>query len=209
MAIKNSLTGGTNYTQAVFRVLLDCMARPGKISGIKPVSHDFNFYFNPYILGVAITLLDQEVTFCINNDQNNSALNLTIYTLSSHVSLSDCDYFLVDGKESFDMQRLKKGQFKYPDQSATIICQVEQLLSAEQIERTKAVKLQLTGPGILNTHYLYITGLNQKILPSWQDCNREFPLGLDWIFVDQSGRLSCVPRSTKFAWAESSLREVV
>lgn len=47
------------YTQSLFRTLLDCMSRPGKIGQIKPASYGLSFSFTDYTLGVAITLLDQ------------------------------------------------------------------------------------------------------------------------------------------------------
>ncbi len=84
----SNLTKETSYTQAVFRILLDCMARPGKIAAIEPAVRGFNFCFNAYILGVAITLLDQEVSFCIHSDRHNSAIQLQMYTLSHHASLA-------------------------------------------------------------------------------------------------------------------------
>lgn len=187
------------YTQILFRTLLDCMARPGKIGRIKPATCGLNCCFNDYVLGVAVTLLDQEVTFHIFKDRHNSSAQLQIYTLSRHRNIEECDYLLVDGKENFDIQRLKKGSLKFPDESATVICQVSQL-SKEPLFRPGAVKLQLYGPGIQNKQTLYVDGLNEQILKPWQNCNREFPLELDWIFVDQSGWICCIPRSTGFVW---------
>ncbi len=187
------------YTQSLFRTLLDCMSRPGKIGRIEPASCGLSFSFTDYTLGVAITLLDQEVTFHVYNDRNNSSVQLQMYTMSRQVSMEECDYFFVNGNENFDVSRLKKGILEFPDESATVICQVRKL-SGERILRPDAIKLQLQGPGIRDTNTLYIYGLNQQVIEPWQQCNQEFPLGLDWIFVDEDGKVCCIPRSTKFCW---------
>ncbi|MCD5406501.1 MAG: phosphonate C-P lyase system protein PhnH [Desulfotomaculum sp.] len=198
--IASEITG----TQITFRALLDCMARPGKIASLKMFNGHFEFCFNRYTLGVAITLLDQEVTFHLPDHQGDSAQQLQMYTLARPAELVDCDYLLVNGKENFAVQQLKTGHLKYPDESATIICQVAQLAAdqsgLEQSAPTDIVKLQLQGPGILKMCQVYISGLNRQLLAPWQQCNQEFPLGLDWIFIDQAGQVCCIPRSTKFTW---------
>lgn len=187
------------YTQSLFRTLLDCMSRPGKIGQIKPASCGLSFSFTDYTLGVAITLLDQEVTFHIYNDRNSSSVQLQMYTMSQQVSMEECDYFFVNEDENFDVRRLKKGSLEFPDESATVIYQVHKL-SEERILHPGAIKLQLQGPGIRDTNILYIYGLNQQVIEPWHQCNQEFPLGLDWIFVDEEGKVCCIPRSTRFSW---------
>lgn len=187
------------YTQDVYRLLLDCMARPGKIRRINPANCGVSLSSGDYILGVAITLLDQEATFHIFEDISNSSEQLRIYTGSRAENIENCDYLVIDGEKIFNIHCLKKGSLKFPDESTTVICQVRQLLS-ESTTKSGVIKLELQGPGIQSSQILYIDGLNKEMMKPWQDCNSEFPLGLDWVFVDLTGQLSCIPRSTDFIW---------
>lgn len=189
----------TTYTQDVYRSLLDCMARPGKINRINHADCGLSLSFSNYILGIAITLLDQEVTFNIFGDISNSSGQLQMYTKSRPSSIENCDYFIVNGGGIFDIHRLKRGSLKFPDESATVICQVRQVLSGTAI-RPGAIKMGLQGPGIHDKQTLYVDGLNKEMMEPWQECNSEFPLGIDWILVDLTGQLSCIPRSTNFIW---------
>lgn len=189
----------TTYTQEVYRLLLDCMAHPGKIRQINPANCGLSLSFSDYILGVTITLLDQEVTFHIFEDISHSSGQLQMYTKSRPENIENCDYLIIDGDKIFDIHRLKKGSLKFPDESTTVICQVREMLS-ESATKSGVIKIELQGPGIQSRQTLYVDGLNKEMMKPWQDCNSEFPLGLDWIFVDLTGQLSCIPRSTDFMW---------
>jgi len=185
------------YTQSVFRTLLDCMSRPGKIGCIPPAKCGLNLSINDYTLGVAITLLDQEVTFYICGDRDKASPQLQLYTMSRKSSIKECDYLIVEGNKFFDINEMKKGTFTFPDESATVICQV-QLLS--KIPKPGAIELHLTGPGVKDMQNIYINGLIEQVINPWKQCNREYPLGIDWIFVDHNGNVCCIPRSTRFSW---------
>lgn len=188
----------TAYTQTVFRTLLDCMARPGTIGSLKPAPGELNAPFTKYFLGVALTLLDQEVVFHVWNDRRQVEAQLQMHTMSQPGDLEDCDYLLVYGEENFEINRLKKGSCQFPDESATIICQVDRL-AAPPIHQVEKIRLRLHGPGIQQAREISVGGLNPGMLEPWRQCNREFPLGLDWILVDRSGQVCCIPRSTRFS----------
>jgi len=101
------------------------------------------------------------------------------------------------GQRRGDHQWLKKGSWQFPDESATIICQVESL-TAPAIRQAETIRFELRGPGIPQLREISVGGLNPALLEPWRQCNREYPQGLDWILVDRSGQVCCLPRSTKF-----------
>lgn len=192
----------TAYTQTVFRTLLDCMARPGTIGHLhlhlKSTPGELSAPFTEYLLGVALTLMDQEVVFHVWNDRHQVAAQLQLHTMSRPGDLEDCDYLLAYGGEAFEIDRLKKGSWQFPDESATIICQVDRL-AAPPIHQAETIRFELHGPGIQQAREISVSGLNPGVLEPWRQCNREFPLGLDWILVDRSGQVCCLPRSTRFS----------
>lgn len=201
MTILNNIDAYTETasTQTVFRTLLNCMARPGTIGHL---DQKLNFGkldkpFTNYFFSIALTLLDQEVLFHVWNNQYPAAAQLQAYTMSRPGKLEDCDYLLVSGAEYFDLSRLKKGSWQFPDESATIICQVESL-TAPAIRQAETIRFELRGPGIPSLREISVGGLNPALLEPWRQCNREYPQGLDWILVDRSGQVCCLPRSTKF-----------
>ena len=38
--------------------------------------------------------------------------------------------------------------------------------------------------------------MGRNELASIQDANKDFPLGIDCIFLDRTGKIACIPRST-------------
>lgn len=189
----------TLYTQKTFRKLLDCMARPGKINRIEGALLNLNFSWTYYTLGCAITLMDQEVSFHILGNDSNCSSELSIYTGSREDDIKNCDYLIMNGNSDVDVSVLKRGTLEYPDESATVICEVTQL-SNNLILSEDVVNFNLKGPGIKKRETFYINRLNNRTIESWQQSNMEFPLGLDWIFVDLAGHICCIPRSTLFTW---------
>ena len=55
----------------------------------------------------------------------------------------------------------------------------------------------VTGPGIKDKTRIKIEGLAAGELKELKHVNREFPLGVDSIYLDRSGRLTSIPRSTR------------
>ncbi|GMA60437.1 phosphonate C-P lyase system protein PhnH [Alicyclobacillus fastidiosus] len=186
-------------TQELFRTLLDCMSRPGKIAKLAPSNGVLEIDLTPYVVSVALTLLDQEVTFQIVHDKGSSSSTLQVYTMASLAPLNQCDFVFMHGTDSVDVCGLKRGVLAYPDESATVVCSVNQL-SDSKLYQSGTTKLTLSGPGIKDQCQLFLDGIDEQLLSLWQRANQEYPLGIDWIFVDEMGNVCCIPRSTQFAW---------
>ncbi len=187
------------HTQKIFRVLLDCMAKPGTIGRIDVVdsTEESGFPFTRYMLYVAKTLLDQETLFHVANDPGQVETMISLDTMAVSGSLSGCDYLLTSGDDFFEIERLKRGSWQFPDESATIICQVIDLFDSFDNEG-ESVSITLKGPGIKGLKEIAIEGLNPIFLDGLKECNREFPLGIDCILVGRTGKICCIPRSTRF-----------
>jgi len=187
------------HTQKIFRVLLNCMAKPGTIGRIEAIdgTEESGFPFTGYMFSVAKTLLDQETLFHVANDSGQAEAMISFDTMAASGSLSDCDYLLTSGDDFFEIERLKRGSWQFPDESATIICQVVDLFDSDDIEG-ESVSLTLKGPGIKDSKEIAIEGLNPDLIEGLRECNREFPLGIDCILVGRTGKICCIPRSTRF-----------
>lgn len=186
-------------TQALFRTLLDCMSRPGKIGKMAPSNGVLEIGLDPCVVSVALTLLDQEVSFHIVHDNGASSSMLQVYTMARMAPMEQCDFVFLQGTDAVDIRSLKRGILTYPDESATVVCSVKRL-SAAATRSPGTTRLTLSGPGIKDKCQLCIDGIDQQLMSCWQTANQEYPLGIDWIFVDVEGNVCCIPRSTQFTW---------
>lgn len=187
------LNARIHYMQRLYRSLLDTMARPGSIEQLEPYVYQACPSEFQYVIGIAITLLDQEVSFHETSISKELTPHLQLLTRSTTKLLHESDYLLVHKGAAPDLMEAKRGTDLYPDQSATIIIQVSRISDDQEGE----VRLKLRGPGIKSEQMLSLDGLNRELLSELLLNSGRFPLGLDWILVDDEGRVCCLPRSTK------------
>lgn len=192
------------YTQQVFRGLLDSMARPGKISTIEPFPWQATapeMDFAPFVLGIACTLLDIEVTFSVPGpDLVKLVTDLEFHTNSRAVAPDAADYLLLTSRDDPGMiLSAKRGNLDFPDQGATVILVVADLSEIQPSHQSPAVSVQLTGPGILGEKTIWVTGVNHSFFETFRMANSEFPLGLDLILVGRE-KVACLPRSVTITW---------
>ena len=193
----------TIYTQETFRTLLDCMAHPGTVAQIEPALLAVPTMTSPYVMGIALMLLDQEVSFCMDGIEDEEAVRqIRIYTMARNKNKSMCDYLFTEGSQLESLEGMKTGTLQFPDLGATVICKVNRLSNESMLseKRRSIIRFQLTGPGIKQETILYVDELNSSAVAQWKEHNSEFPLGIDWIFVDESGHVCCVPRSSEWTW---------
>lgn len=183
-------------TQEIFRMTLDCMAKPGTISElssiVEPLSERVGC--SPAMFSQAITLLDGEVSFHIVGE--NSArveAYFSSLTFSKEIPLSEANYVFIlkdtaPEKIQEVFRKVDKGTLENPDQSATILLEVERLSTDKQ--------LAFTGPGIQENVYVEIEG-HEHWLVARAEKNREYPLGVDLILMDSNSKLMCIPRTTR------------
>lgn len=186
-----------NYTQEIYRKLLDSASFPGKLNNIDNINIENNTKLSNGAIGIAITLLDQEVTFYVENHTQEDIKNIRALTMSNQVDYKKSDYLFLDINSEIDILQVRIGSFEYPDESATIIHQVNDLSIDYQ---TKYIKLDLSGPGIKSKNSLYIDGVKKEFLERLSTINKDYPIGVDLILVDKKGELVFIPRSSKLSW---------
>lgn len=187
-------------TQQVFRTILDCMARPGTLGHVTKAVWMHTNDFNPYVIQVVSTLFDREVTFYVQEKANSCIQAIQLLTYASFAEMDECDFFLVKGREEIEIHCLKRGTLSYPDESTTLICQVTHLSNEPMVAEEQVIRLTLSGPGIEGENIVYLSGMATKLLAQIQDCNADYPLGLDVIAVDEMGAVLCIPRTSVLSW---------
>jgi len=166
------------------RVILQGMSHPGKVYPLPNLSGAESAVIE--ILGC---LMDNEVSLAVIGNRDMETI-IARHTDSRRVSPDDADYIVVrNGTTQGRLANFKRGSLEYPDTGATVLYLVEAL--------SEAAGVVLSGPGINGTALLRITGLDPGELPQLREVNSEFPLGVDAIFLDQSGNIACIPRSSR------------
>jgi alpha-D-ribose 1-methylphosphonate 5-triphosphate synthase subunit PhnH len=173
--------------QATFRCLLEAIAHPGRI-----VAAPAGLPVPPAPLlapayAAALTLLDFETPLWVDPALATPAVidSLRLHCGCPIVPQQDARFALLTGSGA-PLAAFDQGSPEYPDRSATLILQVEDLTAGRGV--------RLTGPGIRANTRLHVEGLPADFWALWGMCHRQFPLGVDVMFVT-TDRLAALPRS--------------
>jgi len=180
----------TGYdTQAMFRLILTATSNPSREVNIQPFA-DKLFGPYPHLLAVAMTLLDNEVGYCVRENSDLTE-NIAALTLSSEKPLEDADFvFITDPKMLEDAIRcVKCGTLRDPHRSATLVVWSK--------DESKCA-LWMTGPGIAGATTWHTTKIARLALQARDAQRFEYPEGIDFLFVSESGMLAAVPRLVRW-----------
>jgi alpha-D-ribose 1-methylphosphonate 5-triphosphate synthase subunit PhnH len=190
--------------QEHYRLLLDAMARPGTINVLPRMS----LSAPPALTGAAALLgfglLNADVSFYADGETADTVTRyLVVNTAARPESVDKADFVFAAGTASVALVTdMKRGMLPYPDEGATLILSVELLASEADAPGDKPhLTLTLEGPGIRGKRSLFVQGLRSEIVAGLQQCNLEFPLGIDVILTDPGHRIACIPRSSRVDWS--------
>lgn len=179
-------------SQAIFRLILDAMARPGRI---KTLSNDAPTAPSPLddaAFALALTLLDFETPVWMDQKLTEPGV---VETLRFHcgcpiIGQPDVATFALIGDASAlaHFSAFGHGTPDYPDRAATLIVQSDGLAEGDG--------WTLTGPGIDGETRLRALGLPEDFAERWSANVDAFPNGIDMI-VTFGRQLVCLPRTTK------------
>jgi alpha-D-ribose 1-methylphosphonate 5-triphosphate synthase subunit PhnH len=172
----------------IFRTILKSISRPGSVCQLPHISAGDRYCQLADMLGC---LVDNEVSFSVINDDNGAIRdNVSRHTGSRLAAIEEADFVIVgSGSSNGQLSGMKRGNLEYPDGGATVVYLVDEISS-------DGGRFRLSGPGINGSNCPSYAGLADSELTMLRDANAEFPLGVDALFMDRSGRISSIPRST-------------
>jgi alpha-D-ribose 1-methylphosphonate 5-triphosphate synthase subunit PhnH len=190
--VKEILYDDVFDAQEHYRLLLDCMARPGKINIMPEMELTIPKGIHAAGALVGFALLNADVTYFV---EGLAAFEVSRYLLvntsARPVALEEADYIFLDGSAPAELLlQLKVGTLPYPEQGATVVVATDGLGG-------EGLALSLSGPGVLGERKLSVAGLDRSFFEVLATINSEFPLGVDVILTDGERRVACIPRSTK------------
>ena len=187
-------------TQRTFRLLLDAASHPGRVFNLEAIENFLSTYnsyrINNALLSIILTLLDNEVGFCVcGKDKDYLESIIFEITRCKLRNIEEADFIIFsDGKSHGEIFKVKNGTLLYPETGATVIF-IGYALSNE--DDGKGTKIILKGPGIENEEYLFVEGINKEVFNHLKEINSQYPLGIDAILIDKQNRISYIPRTTK------------
>ncbi|WP_245417939.1 phosphonate C-P lyase system protein PhnH [Cohaesibacter celericrescens] len=191
-AMQGGLGNPVMQSQAIFRAIMDAMARPGTII---PVQTDARPPASLIPLSGAIiaTLADADTPLWL--DRKLADDKTLIEWLTFHVGAplavepSQATFSVFSsGADLLPLEVFAKGSQDYPDRSTTLIIQVEKL-SNQRL-------WSLSGPGIKDSNDFAVEPISPLFASQWADNNDLYPRGVDVIVVAPDA-IACLPRTTK------------
>lgn len=190
-AIAPAFSDPTRESQAVFRKVMDAVARPGTIQvvGFAP---DAPEGLDRAAGAVALTLFDFETPLWLDptlqGGKTESWLRFHAGCPLTADPLAAAFALVTDMAAMPPLAAFNQGDAKYPDRSTTLVIQLPDM------EGGPAVTLR--GPGIKDEASLSLPGLPAGFWDQVQTNGAQFQFGVDLIFA-AGDRLTALPRTTR------------
>jgi alpha-D-ribose 1-methylphosphonate 5-triphosphate synthase subunit PhnH len=196
--------------QQAYRHVLDAMSTPGLIIDWTEFAQKLHQpkVMSPSAALLALILLDTETSFAVvagetlHSSESQQVLrwiNEMTYARIAPIDQAQFLFILADTDSLLAAQALSQanlGTLLNPHESATVI------VETQAIAQSPADQFILKGPGIKHEQVLAMRSDWQ-----WQsirsELNREYPLGVDMMFVDRNHQLVCLPRTTQISQQEA------
>jgi alpha-D-ribose 1-methylphosphonate 5-triphosphate synthase subunit PhnH len=178
--------------QAVFRIVLDAMAHPGRVNALPPLAAP-PAPLSPEAGAVLCTLCDADTPLWLDPAlQGSSAVRswLTFHCGAPLIAdTREAAFAALAGPAAMpDLAAFAQGSADYPDRSTTLVLQLPALSGGPA--------LALRGPGIERETILRAQGLPEDFVERGADNAARFPCGVDLVLV-AAGALACLPRSAR------------
>lgn len=182
-------------TQKAYRKVVNSMSRPGTINSLENECEvlDLGLNINKGVLLLMMMILDREVTYSIECENKDAYIKeITQLTYAKCVNTENADFLFIlkdalESKSYKELEKTKIGTLIDPQKSTTVIYEVEDFDNSNIFE--------LKGPGINEKEEVSIK-LTEELLKIREKKNYEYPLGIDFIFIDSKYRIICIPRTT-------------
>lgn len=192
MSLAHGFADAVRDGQAVFRAIMDALARPGRV-GALPTQLAPPPPLSPELAALALTLVDADTPVWLDpalRANPEVAAFLRFHTGAPLVDAPEQAAFalIADPSKCPPFGEFAQGTPGYPDASATLVLSVETLLDDAGI--------RFEGPGIRGSAGLAATPLPEDWPARIAANHAGFPQGIDLLFV-APGRIAGLPRSAR------------
>lgn len=202
--------------QQAFRHLLNAMAWPGEVEMLPPTRVEPPPPWPASLVQVARSLLDAQVTFAVHGrGAEPLSRYLAVNAGARPAPLEKAEYVLAGPPlDSLDVWSLCSGTLLAPDRGATLLLACPFLVGDEGCRGAPgrngreavtmedgekgAALMALSGRGVRDQRHLVVDEDTARLMERLAARNDEYPLGIDLILVDGSGRMASLPRTTRW-----------
>ena len=170
-------------SQAVFRAVLDAMARPGHVHAVAAPAEPPP-PLDRATAAVLLTLIDAETPLWMDG-RADAAREWTAFHCGATPAEPGHASFAVALQMPL-LSTFSPGSDEEPESSATLILQVHAI--------GEGATLTLSGPGLATPGTLAVRGLPDDFIGQWEANRRKFPRGVDLILC-AGERLAALPRT--------------
>jgi alpha-D-ribose 1-methylphosphonate 5-triphosphate synthase subunit PhnH len=172
-------------SQAVFRVLLHSLSRPGRVFQLPTPDS------GPGIVPLALAVIGSKIAVANNPDWQ---ARICRATGASPADLAEASLVAIYAKADAEtISRLRRGSAAAPEDGAKVGLACNALTEGAKGETT----IELTGPGVKGRRLLGVDGVGREVFDALRAANAMFPAGVDVWLVDELGRVAGLPRSTR------------
>ncbi len=194
---------GPLTSQAVFRVLLDSLARPGRVLALPapvagggpdggPAAGDGRGV-GPGIVPLALAVIGSKVAVA---GSPSWQARICRATGASPAGLAEASLVAIYGPaDPQAVSLLRRGSAAAPEDGAKVGLACAALTEGGPGETT----IELSGPGVPGRARLGVDGVRRDVFDALRAANAMFPAGVDVWLVDERGRVAGLPRSTRQA----------
>lgn len=185
-------------SQAVFRALMDAMARPGSVHALPDVTMP-PAPLSRSASALIVMLADADTPVWLDSTlaRTSAVKDWIVFHTGAPVTdfQSEAAFALVANPKSLSaLNGFSLGSQEFPDRSTSVILQVSTL--------SEGAPLRLEGPGIKGQASLAPDPMPSHFEAQWQANRAAFPRGIDLILAG-SGCVAAMPRSTRLVRKET------
>jgi alpha-D-ribose 1-methylphosphonate 5-triphosphate synthase subunit PhnH len=180
---------GAAHAQLVFRQALAVLSRPGTVVECG-VLEETPPGTQRAAIALLLALLDQDTWLWLSPGLSSSVADYLRFHTGCALAGAPrmADFALVaSGAELPPLAAFDAGSAEYPDHSATVVVQVEQMRGQDG--------WRLSGPGVRDATALYVAGLGAEFPAEWRRNRARFPQGID-LYLACGAQLCGLPRTT-------------
>jgi alpha-D-ribose 1-methylphosphonate 5-triphosphate synthase subunit PhnH len=172
-------------SQAVFRVLLEALARPGRVLQLPAPDP------GPGIVPLALAVIGSPVAVLGDPGWQQRICQATG---AAAAAAEDASLVAIYGTaDPADIPRLRRGSALAPEDGAKVGLACRRLAEGGPAE----VTLELSGPGVPGMIRLGVDGVGPAVFEALAEANALFPAGIDVWLVDERGQVAGLPRSAR------------